>query len=246
MADAPSLELSLIAPTYNERENVSTLASRVHQALEGYRYELIVVDDNSPDGTAEVAEALAGQYPIRVICRKDERGLATAVVAGFRAAQGKVLGVIDADLQHPPEMLPGLLQAIREGADVAVGSRYVAGGGVEGWSLTRKIMSRGAGGFARVLLSSARQVKDPMSGFFLFRSGVIEGVELKPIGYKILLEVIARGNVKQVKEVPYVFREREKGQSKLNLKEQRTYIQHVCGLARDEGGIKKVLGILAG
>ena len=246
MSEASSPELSLIAPTYKESENVPILASRVHEALRGVRYELIVVDDNSPDGTAQIAEGLSKQYPIRVLCRKDERGLATAVVAGFGLAHGQVLGVIDADLQHPPEEIPRLLQAIRDGADVSIGSRYVPGGGVEGWTFSRRVMSRGAGMFSRIFLRSARHVKDPMSGFFLLRKEAIDGVELKPIGYKILLEVIARGKVNKVTEVPYVFKERERGKSKLNMREQKTYLQHVFRLASDEGGIKKVFRPLAG
>jgi len=179
---SPSAHLSLIVPTYNERESLPILAERVHQALDGCQYELIVVDDDSPDGTAELAENLSHKYPIRVICRKGERGLATAVVGGFSHASGQVLGVIDADLQHPPEMLPKLLREIDNGADVAVGSRYIPGGGMEGWSFTRRFMSKIATMTARTFVPSIRKVKDPMSGFFLFKREVIDGVDLKPVG----------------------------------------------------------------
>ena len=136
--NASDIELSLIAPTFNEKENIAPLVERVHKALSQYSYELIIVDDNSPDGTAEAVKSLSRKYPVKVIVRTDERGLASAVVAGFKEAKGGVLGVIDADLQHPPESLPLLLDAIRKGADVAVGSRYIQGGSSQPhWVFTR-------------------------------------------------------------------------------------------------------------
>lgn len=229
------VEISLIAPTYNEKDNIRVLVERVHQALSSYSYELVIVDDNSPDGTAREAQALSADYPVKVVVRTNERGLASAVVAGFKEASGRVLGVIDADLQHPPEAIPDLLGAVRSGADVAIGSRYVPGGGVVGWSLKRRVISSGARTFARLLLSSARKIRDPLSGFFLFRKEVVEGVELAPTGYKILLEVLVKGDVKNVAEVPYTFRERERGQSNLTLKEEMNFLKHVFHLARFEG-----------
>jgi dolichol-phosphate mannosyltransferase len=237
----PGLLLSLVVPTYNERESLPVLVERVHKCLNSYSYEIVVVDDNSPDGTAEVAESLSSQYPLRVICRKTERGLASAVVAGFRQARGEVLGVIDADLQHPPEMIPELLSEIQKGADIAVASRYIPSGGVEGWSMKRKVISQGSAAVARLLLPSARRVKDPLSGFFLLRRRAIEGVELKPIGYKILLEVLVRGKADEVKEVPYVFRERAWGKSKLNVREEVNYLRHLFSLATSEVGMKRFL-----
>jgi dolichol-phosphate mannosyltransferase len=237
---ASSARLSLIVPTYNERESLPILVERVHHALDGYQYELIVVDDDSPDGTAELAENLSHEYPIRVVCRKGERGLATAVVGGFAHASGQVLGVIDADLQHPPEMLPELLREIDNGADVAVGSRYIPGGGMEGWSFPRRFMSKVATMIARTFVPSIRKVKDPMSGFFLFRREVIDGTELKPVGYKILLEVLARGRTSRVAEVPYTFRERELGESKLDFGEQISYLKHVLKLSSGDRDIRRI------
>jgi dolichol-phosphate mannosyltransferase len=238
---AESIEISLIAPTYNERENIGLLVERVHAALSRYSYELVVVDDNSPDGTADAARALAADYPLRVIVRTTERGLASAVVAGFREATGEVLGVIDADLQHPPEAIPHLLEAVRAGADVAIGSRYVPGGGVEGWSLSRRVISSGAKSIARVALSSVRKIRDPLSGFFLFRKDIIDGVELKPTGYKILLEVLVKGRATTVAEVPYTFRERERGESNLTLTEEINFLKHLVQLARFEGDILRFI-----
>jgi len=233
--------LSLIAPTYNERENIPILAQRIHQTLNGYDYELIIVDDDSPDGTAEVAENLSHQYPLKVIRRKAERGLASAVIAGFNQAKGEILGVIDADLQHPPERIPELLQAIQEGADIAVASRYIPAGGIEGWSANRRAISRGATMLARLILPSIRKVKDPLSGFFLMKRNVIEGVVLKPVGYKILLETLARGNYSEVQEIPYIFKERVWGESNLNLREQANYLKHTLILASREREILRFL-----
>jgi len=142
---SPSTELSLIVPTYCESQNIATLI------VSGYSYELVVVDDNSPDGTSEIANSLSQQYPVRVITRRNERGLASAVVEGFKQARGEILGVIDADLQHPPEVVPELLENVRSGADVVIASRYVEGGGSEGWSASRKIISKGSKLLAQVL-----------------------------------------------------------------------------------------------
>lgn len=243
--NALNVELSLIAPTYNEKENIVPLVERVHKALSQYDYELIIVDDNSPDGTAQLANSLSSKYPLKVIVRTTERGLASAVVAGFSQAGGQVLGVIDADLQHPPEAIPALLDAIRGGADVAIGSRYVEGGGIEGWSTKREIISIGAKTIARLLLSSVKGIKDPLAGFFLFRREVIEGAVLAPTGYKILLEVLVRGNASQVVEVPYIFKERERGKSNLTFNEQLNFLKHLSHLAWFEGNITRFLKFCA-
>ncbi|MGB3129383.1 MAG: glycosyltransferase [Dehalococcoidia bacterium] len=241
MNSGQAVELSLIAPTYNEKENIVPLVERVHKALSQYDYELIIVDDNSPDGTAQLANSLSSKYPLKVIVRTTERGLASAVVAGFSQAGGQVLGVIDADLQHPPEAIPALLDAIRGGADVAIGSRYVEGGGIEGWSTKREIISIGAKTIARLLLSSVKGIKDPLAGFFLFRREVIEGAVLAPTGYKILLEVLVKGNASQVVEVPYIFKERERGKSNLTFNEQLNFLKHLSHLAWFEGKIKRFI-----
>jgi len=239
--NASSPELSLIVPTYNESENIKTLVERVHKSLSDYNYELIVVDDNSPDGTAELAKSLSSKYPVRVIVRTNERGLASAVVAGFKQAKGDILGVIDADLQHPPEFVPNLIKGVKEGADVAIASRYIKGGAIEGWTLKRKIISLGAKLPANVLLTAARKIKDPLSGFFLFRKQVIEGTELSPTGYKILLEVLVKGKPARVVEIPYTFRERERGKSNLTAKEQINYLKHLYRLAWYDGGIRRFI-----
>ena len=237
----PSTEFSLIVPTYCESQNIAILVERVHQSLSSYSYELVVVDDNSPDGTSEIANSLSQQYPVRVITRRNERGLASAVVEGFKQARGDILGVIDADLQHPPEVIPELLETVMSGADVVIASRYVEGGGSEGWSASRKIISKGSKLLAQVLLSSARGIKDPLSGFFLLRREVIDGVELSPTGYKILLEVLVKGKAREIAEVPYIFRVRERGTSNLTSGEGIRYLKHLTRLTGlQEGAIRFV------
>ena len=224
-------ELSLIVPTYNEAENLPELVNRVRFAMEGYSFELIVVDDDSPDHIAEVVEQLKIECPIKLVVRKQNRGLASAVLTGFRHAGGPILGVLDADLQHPPELVPSMLMEIRKGADLAVASRYSLGGAEVGRGTFRKAMSRTATFLGRLLLSSARTTPDPLSGFFLLRREVVDGVDLKPAGYKILLEVLARGRVRRVKSLPYVFHQRKRGDSKFGYWERTQYLGQILRLA---------------
>ncbi|MDR7563237.1 MAG: glycosyltransferase family 2 protein [Armatimonadota bacterium] len=223
--------LSLIVPTYNEREAVPALVERVRRALGMVPYELVFVDD-STDGTDALIVALAREDPrIRLLHRTGQRGLATAVVEGIGAARGEVVCVLDADLQHPPERIPDLLRALEEtGADLVVASRYVPGGSYQGLGEFRRLTSRVATWLARLLLRRARLVSDPMSGFFAFRRSVVEGVELRPVGYKILLEILARGHFRKVAEVPYVFEARAAGHSKLSLQQNLDYLRHLLRL----------------
>jgi dolichol-phosphate mannosyltransferase len=193
--------LSIIVPTYNEKENIPELVKRVFAVLSKNDIdgELIIVDDNSPDGTAAVAEELAKDHNIRVIVRKNERGLSSAAIRGMEEAKGDVLCVMDADLSHPPEVLPNMLKPISSGkVELVIGSRHVKGGGIENWTAKRKMVSKIASLIARPLTN----VKDPMSGLFMLKREVIEGVELKPKGYKIGLEIIVKGNYKNLMEVP--------------------------------------------
>jgi dolichol-phosphate mannosyltransferase len=236
---ALSVELSLIVPTYNERGSLIPLVERIHRALSNCIYELIVVDDDSPDGTAELAESLAEKYPIKVIRRKNERGLATAVVEGTKHALGSVLGVIDADLQHPPEVIPELLQKIWGGADIAIATRYIKGGGTQGWSLPRRIVSKAATGLAHLLLPVTRKIKDPLSGFFLAKREVVDGIKLKPTGYKILLEVLVKGRIGEVAIVPYTFGARAAGCSKFGFREQMSYLKHLYRLSEADKELKR-------
>jgi dolichol-phosphate mannosyltransferase len=222
--------LSVVVPTYNEAGSVPKLAERLHAALGPREWELVIVDDGSPDGTADIAAALAPRIPTNVVRRAGKAGLASAVIAGFAAARGDILVVMDADLSHPPELVPALLSAIEDGADLAVGSRYVAGGGVEDWPMKRQIVSRVACLMGSVLVP----VRDATSGFFALRRSVIDGVTLNPIGFKIGFEVIARGHYCSVVEVPYTFRDRELGASKFGRREVGQYVVQLGQIARDK------------
>lgn len=224
--------LSLVVPTYNERESLPDLLDRLStlldRALPG-AYELIVVDDDSPDRTGELAEILQAKLPqLRVIRREGEKGLATAVRAGWERSRGNVLGAIDGDLQHPPHVLLELLDRIQAGADVAIASRNVDGGGVSEWSLARRIVSRGAQVLGLLVLPGVvGRVSDPMSGFFLVRREAIADAALDPVGYKILLEVMARGRIARISEVGYVFQERRDGKSKVSWRHYLDYVVHL-------------------
>ena len=227
---------SLVVPTFNERPNIGPLIGRIEAVLnqEPIDFEIIIVDDNSPDETWKLAQEIAKEDShLQVIRREGSRGLATAVVAGWKAAKGEILGVIDADLQHPPEILPHLLEPILSGlADISVASRHASGGGVGKWNLPRRLISRGAAAIAFLLLpQTLRRVQDPMSGFFLIRRSVINSARLKPKGYKILLEVLAKGNYRRIVEVPYVFEERKDGKSKLGPKQYLEFLIHLGTLA---------------
>jgi dolichol-phosphate mannosyltransferase len=228
-------DISVIIPTYNESDNIASLLERIEGTLSNREYEVLFVDDNSSDGTAEIARSLSSRYPVRVIVRPDERGLASAVVEGLKWAEGRVAAVIDADLQHPPEVLAGLVNALEAGADIAVASRYVAGGGCQDWGMLRKIMSKGAVFLCHLLLPATRGVKDPMSGFFMLDLKGVEGADLMPTGYKILLEILMMGRFSNVVEVPYIFKTRMRGESKLDLRQQMEYLRHIYSLMRRKG-----------
>ena len=237
--------LSVVIPTYKERDNienvVNILSGLLDKTIPG-NYELIVVDDDSPDRTWEVAENLIPDYPqLRVMRRQEERGLSSAVIRGWQVARGSILGVIDGDLQHPPEVLTQLWQKIEQGADLAVASRHVEGGGVSSWSVIRRFLSRGAQVLGLVILPEVvGRVSDPMSGYFMVRRKAIANTTLNPIGYKILLEVIGRGQIREIGEAGYIFRERTEGESKVTWKQYVDYIQHLIRLRLSTGRIGKI------
>ncbi|MEH2242425.1 glycosyltransferase family 2 protein [Nostoc sp.] len=237
--------LSLVIPTYKERDNIKNVVSILTQLLDESipgNYELIVVDDDSPDQTWEIAQSLTPEYPqLRVMRRQQERGLSSAVIRGWQAATGNVLGVIDGDLQHPPEVLMQLLRSVEQGADLAVASRHVDGGGVSSWSVVRRFLSRGAQMLGLVILPGVLgRVSDPMSGYFMVRRSAIANTTLNPVGYKILLEVIGRGKVHQVAEVGYVFCERKQGESKVTWKQYIDYIHHLVRLRLSTGRVGRL------
>jgi dolichol-phosphate mannosyltransferase len=229
-APAPPV-LSIIVPTYNERDRLPELVSAIFAAYasEGLDGELIVVDDNSPDGTGALAAELARRHRITVVHRAGKLGLGTAVIAGFAAASAPIVGVIDADMSHPPALLPRMLAIMRHtGADVVIASRYIDGGGTQNWPFVRLVMSR----LACVMARSLTPVRDATSGFFLIRKDLASGVRISAGGFKICLELLVRGRPRNVVEMPYVFVGRTAGESKMNLKEALGYLVQLRDLRR--------------
>ena len=224
--------ISIVIPTYNEKDNIYPLLSRIDNALPGIDYEIIFVDD-STDETPSVLEAAAKENShVRFHHRTDEKGLATAVVKGFSLAKGDYVAVMDADLQHPPEVLLDMYAAMLAHADMAIPSRFIPGGSDGGLNLWRKFVSWTARYIGKILLPCLRHITDPTSGLFMIRREMLEGASLHPIGWKIMVEVIAMCPVKKVLETPYVFQDREAGESKLSTKVSLQYIKQVFHLIR--------------
>jgi dolichol-phosphate mannosyltransferase len=223
------MKLSLVIPTYNEKENVQKLIKKIQKEFKENKIngEIIIVDDNSPDGTGQILEKLKKkQKNLKVIHRKGKLGLSSAVLDGWKIADGEVLGVMDADLSHPPEKIKELFLTIENGeADFTIGSRYTKGGKIEGWNLKRKLMSKTATFLSRVYT----KVKDPMTGFFMIKKDVIKNVDLNPKGFKILLEIIIKGKYENIKEIPITFIDRVNGKSKAGTKEIFYFLQNLVG-----------------
>jgi len=221
--------VSVVVPTYREVENIPLLVPRVDgvfraAALEG---EVLIVDDDSRDGTVEVVDAMVRRgLPVRLIVRKDERGLSTAVLRGFDESSGEFLVCMDADLSHPPEVIPRMIEMLRDGqAEFVIGSRYCPGGSTDAaWGLFRWLNSR----VAMMLAWPLVRLYDPMAGFFaLPRQVYRRGARMNPIGYKIALELIVKCRCRRIREVPIHFADRRLGRSKLNLREQINYLRHL-------------------
>lgn len=229
--------LSVVVPTYNEAANIGpfleTLRARLDSSAEG-RYEVIVVDDESPDGTGDVATGIAADWPnLRVLRRARERGLAGAVVRGWQMAHGDLLATINADFQHPPSILPEMLRKIGN-ADLAVATRYAAEGSVGRFPLHRQILSTFARGVGVLLVPKVfRRVTDPLSGCYMFRRQAIENIELRPAGFKTLIEILARGRVGNVVECGYTMEKRRNGRSNVRLRDWLEYLGQV-GRMRSE------------
>ena len=224
--------ISIIVPTFREAKNLPELIERIEkvraQSL-GDSTELIIVDDNSQDGTQELIASL-GKPWVRLVVRTTERGLSSAVIRGLEQSSAEKLVVMDADLSHPPEAIPEMLARLDRGADFVIGSRYVAGGTTDAeWGVFRWLNSK----IATVMARPFTKARDPMAGFFaLHRQTLRNAATLNPIGYKIGLELIVKGRCRRVEEVPIHFADRTRGESKLNLKEQLRYLQHLGRLAR--------------
>ncbi|MDD3269814.1 MAG: glycosyltransferase family 2 protein [Syntrophomonadaceae bacterium] len=224
--------LSVVIPTYNERENVIKIAQYVEQTLR-IDYEIIFVDDSNDDTPIILEHLIKSDPHVRYEHRENARGLGTAVVRGFEIARGDTIAVMDADLQHPPELLTYMFKAIESGFDIVVPSRFIPGGDDGGLNLNRKIVSATARYIGKAALKKLRPISDATSGFFMFRKDVIKGVTLRPIGWKILIEVLARGNYARVAEIPYQFMPRAAGESKMSMQEQWNYLRHLLRLISD-------------
>ncbi|HZR30321.1 MAG TPA: polyprenol monophosphomannose synthase [Terriglobales bacterium] len=216
-------KLGLVIPTLNEAGNVEVLLQRAQASLDplGIDYEIIVVDDDSRDGTGEVVQNYArGNHRVKLLVRRGQRGLAGAVIYGWQNTDADLLGVMDADLQHPPELLPKLVAAIEEGNDIAIGSRYAQedSNSVAGWNPLRRLVSTLGTWVTVPLLKRTVRVKDPLSGFFVVRRNSVAGIPLQPEGFKILLEILVRGRVRSAAEVPFRFGLRYAGKSKASMK----------------------------
>jgi len=228
--------LGLVIPTLNEADNIEPLLTRVSAALDSsdVSYEILVVDDGSCDGTPEVVRKFAMSDPrVRLLERRGQRGLAGAVAHGWKYSRAELLAVMDADLQHPPELLPVLVSAIGVGHDIVIGSRYANGNGVSGWNPLRLAISRVLTWITLPFQRDHLQVTDPMSGFFVVRRRCIEGVDLQPEGFKILFEILVRGRVRSALEVPFQFGTRQAGKSKADVKVAFHYLALLGRLSRD-------------
>lgn len=233
-----SKSLSVIVPTYNESKNIVGILDSLRKHLPiGTDTEIIVVDDNSPDGTGNIVEEYArnskneNNQSVQVIHRKAERGLSSAILAGINYAKGESVVVMDSDFSHPPQTIPKMIEELQKSeCDIVVASRYVNGGSVKGWPFKRKIISKGATKIAQHGLGI--KIKDPMSGFFVFKRNIINNIKFDAIGYKILLEILVKARGVKVKEIPYEFINRKEGSSKLDTAVTIDYVKSLWRLYR--------------
>jgi dolichol-phosphate mannosyltransferase len=220
------LNISIIIPTYNEAKNLPLLIEEIFGLIDRnvYNLELIIVDDNSPDGTGVIAEGLSELFPIQIIHRSGKLGLGSAVREGFAKSDCEIMGVMDADLSHDPSIINSMLKKIEEDQyDIVIGSRFEQGSTVEQWKWWRRLISQ----FGVSITYLLTGVRDPLSGFFFLRKSVLKNVDLNTIGYKILLEILVKGNFSKVKEVPFRFRIRKFSTSKLGFGEYWLFIKQI-------------------
>lgn len=237
MHNSSRKKLAIVIPTLNEAGNIPPLLGRLSRAVSHLDLdcEFIVVDDDSSDGTqAVVRECGQSDSRVRLFVRKGQKGLAGAVIHGWLHTDADLLGVIDADLQHPPEVLPKLIYPVLDGADIAIASRYTdgEGEGLRDWNKLRRLISRFGTLATTPLQRKDLKIKDPLSGFFVVRRACLDGLELQPEGFKILLEILVKGRIRNAVEVPFRFASRHSGQSKANLKVALQYFTLLGRLSR--------------
>lgn len=238
IAGAKNAQVSIIIPTYNESQNILRVLKSIEENLpENTTAQTIIVDDNSPDGTGRIVEEYLknvkkiANHTIDVIHRKTKDGLSSAILKGIQYATGNTIVVMDSDLSHPAHLLPKMLDALKHPKyDIVIASRYVKGGSIDGWTLKRKLMSKVATFIAKRGLGI--RAKDPMSGFFAFKRQVIQGLKFDAIGYKMLLEILAKKKNASILEIPYTFTNRQFGSSKLDMGTVTDYLRAVWKLYR--------------
>lgn len=231
-------QISIIIPTYNESENIIKILRSIGEIIpKNIITQAIVVDDNSPDGTGKLVEDYLknlkkmANYTIEIIHRKAKDGLGSAILRGIQQAKGDTIVVMDSDFSHPPQIIPKLIESIKKyQCDIAIASRYIKGGKIQGWSIKRKLISK----FATLIAKKGLGIntKDPMSGFFAFKRNIIKGLNIDAIGYKILLEILVKTKGVSIKEIPYTFQDRKLGSSKLDMKTITDYYKSVWKLYR--------------
>jgi len=219
------MKVSLVIPTYNERNNLPLLLNELFDTISACKdidLEVIIVDDNSPDGTGLMAKEMAKIYPVKVVHRKSKLGLGSAVMEGFALSDRDYLGVMDGDLSHDPSIMPTLISSLKD-YDISIGSRFQKSSHINNWRLDRKIISN----LGVCLAKLFTKVSDPLSGYFFLHRRVIDGMSLTSSGYKILLEILVKGHYSKIKEIPFIFRNREVGSSKLYWKEYILFIKQI-------------------
>lgn len=224
--------VSIILPSFNEGKNVIAITHRILAALANMsiNYEIWFIDD-SRDNTPQLLETLSKQFPqVHYLHRQNARGLGQAVVDGFQQAQGKYLIVMDADLQHPPELLPSIIDHLLNGCDIVIPSRFIKGGSDGGLNIFRKFVSWGARKIGQFAIKKFRHFSDCTGGYFGLKREVIDGIHLNPTSWKILIEILVKGNYTYAQEIPYHFVARDTGHSKMSLKEQWNYLKHIAEL----------------
>ncbi len=229
-------KISVIIPTYNEVDNIEDLIVGLRAVLRDVEYQIVVVDDNSPDGTFYAVKQIAERDPhVLPLLRQSKQGLASAIMHGYKESDGKIIVMMDSDLSHRPEDLPAMLEAVRE-YDIVIGSRYVEGGSILGMSAYRKLASRVSIGVSRMMLDLPYE--DTTSGFAVFRRGVLDYVEprLEPAGFKLLLEILVKCPEAQVKELPITFINRRRGSSKFGAGEVLKFLNLCFRLRGQRGG----------
>ena len=207
-------QVSIILPTYNESQNIVGMLRSIGEIMP--KSQTIVVDDNSPDGTGHVVEEYlrnTKRHVVEIIHRKTKTSLSAAIMHGIQHARGETIVVMDSDMSHPPQLIPKLVEALRHHCDIAVASRYMRGGDIVGWPVRRRLLSHIGTKVARWCLGIKES--DPMSGFFAFRRSMTEGISFDGLGFKMLMEMLVKAKGARIIEIPYTFRDRTRGRSKL-------------------------------